>query len=126
LRRWYRRGCLEQIRPNALLNVDFKHTKGGLVSLDRQLKGVQKPFGSVEIRDNPLIYRYRVGRYSERLRIESEVNYQFLRGPCDPTEIRIAGNRLLIIYLDSGHGHLPGLSLGPTCGGLSCFLAALL
>ena len=49
------------------------------MALDGQTEGVQHSFGGVEVRDDPLRDRDRMRGHSEGLRIQTEIDDQFLR-----------------------------------------------
>ena len=46
-------------------------------------------FGGVEVQDDPLAHGDRLSRHAERLRIETVIEDDFLRCPCDTAEIGV-------------------------------------
>jgi hypothetical protein len=70
------------------------------MALERHCEGVKHPLGRVEIRDDPLADGDRLGRHAERLRVEPEVDNQFLGRARHAAEVRVEGNRLRVVDLD--------------------------
>jgi len=71
----------------SLLNIGFQHTKDGFMALHRHLQGSEQSLGGVKIHDDPLLDVNRILRDSNRLRIQSEVDDQFLGRSRDAAKI---------------------------------------
>ena len=89
---------------DALLHVGFEDAEGLFVPLDRHVERLQHSFGCVVVHHDPLLDVDRLGRNAERLRVEPEVENEFLGCSCDAAKIRIQRYGVFI-------GHLNTMSL---------------
>ena len=93
---------LAETRSDAFLHVGLQNAECLLVTLDCQVQSVKHPLGREEVGDDSLRDGDRLGRNPKRLRIQTEINDQFLRGAGHAAEIGIQGQGLRIVNFDLG------------------------
>ena len=74
-------GGEQTVAHDTLLHVELQNAEDGFVALQRQLQGVKHAFGGVVVRYDPLRrdWNRMRGWHDERLRIQTEIDDQFLR-----------------------------------------------
>ena len=94
--------CTASTTDNALLHVCLQDAECLLMSLHREMQRLEHPLGGEIVSDDPLLDFHRLGRHAEGLRVEAEVEDQFLGCACDATKICIQANRVLVDNFDAG------------------------
>ena len=86
--------------PDPPLDVGFQYAEYIFMSVNRHLQGAQQTLGGMPAGNNSLSDHNRFRRCTHWLRIEPEIDQQFLRRAGDAAEIGIVGNRIGVVYLN--------------------------
>src|SRR5689334_21121892 len=95
---------LARLRPttaitnHALLHVGLKHAKGLFMPLNRHVQRLEHALRGVVVDDNPLLDVDRLGRHTERLLVQSEVENKLFGRTRDAAEVCIKRNRVLVSH----------------------------
>ena len=98
--------------PGAHRRTSSSMAEGPFMALDGHAQGRQEPLGRVEVHDDPLIGFDVLAACCEGLRIEAEVEDDFLGGCRDAAEIGIGRKRAGIVDDDFGRPDLAGSAGG--------------
>ena len=97
----------------AFLYVGLQNAEGRFVALDRQLECAEQTLGRIVVDDQSLGHLQGLLGSAEGLRIETEVNDQFLRRAVDAAEIGVGRDHVVIFHFHALRRlGLAGLGLG--------------
>jgi len=97
-----RLGSALPIADYALLHIGFQHAESGFVPLNGHVERLQHALGGEIVGDNPLLHLHRLGRDTKWLRIEAEIENEFLGRARNAAEIGVQADRVLVVHFHVG------------------------